>query len=112
MSSRLIALFAVIAGFGVLTALALVDVGYFGILEPHFRSWGGAQVFADLSILAVLGCVWMISDGRAQGINPWPFVVGTVLMGSFGVLFYLAWRELRHGPRVGSAVSARAARVT
>ncbi len=41
MSARFIALVAVILLFGVLTALALMDVGYFGILKPHFQSWGG-----------------------------------------------------------------------
>lgn len=97
MSTRLVALLAVLALFGALSVLALRDVGYFGLFAPHFQSWGGGQVFADLVILAVLGCLWMIADGRARGINPWPFVVATVLAGSFGVLFYLVLRELRAG---------------
>jgi hypothetical protein len=96
-STRLVALLAVLALFGALSVLALMDVGYFGLFAPHFQSWGGGQVFADLVILAVLGCLWMIADGRARGINPWPFVVATVLAGSFGVLFYLVLRELRAG---------------
>jgi hypothetical protein len=96
-STRLVALLAVLALFGALSVLALRDVGYFGLFAPHFQSWGGGQVFADLVILAVLGCLWMIADGRARGINPWPFVVATVLAGSFGVLFYLVLRELRAG---------------
>jgi hypothetical protein len=95
MSVRLLLLIVVIALFGVLSALALMDVGYFGIIAPHFQTWGGGQVFADLVILAVLGCAWMVVDGRARGLNPWPFVVATVLTGSFGVLFYLVLRELR-----------------
>jgi hypothetical protein len=97
MSARLLALLVVIGLFGLLTTLALVDVGYLGIVAPHFQSWGAGQVFADLVILAVLGCLWMIADGRARGINPWPFVVVTLLAGSFGVLFYLVSRELRAG---------------
>jgi hypothetical protein len=36
-----------------------------------------------------------VADGRARGINPWPFVVITVVAGSFGPLFYLVARELR-----------------
>ena len=97
MSPRLLALIVVIGLFGVLTALALMDVGYFGIIAPHFQSWGAGQVFADLAILAVLGCLWMVADGRARGINPWPFVVATLVGGSFGVLLYLVSRELRSG---------------
>ena len=38
MSGRLIALILVIAAFGALTTVALMDVGYVGILAPHFRS--------------------------------------------------------------------------
>jgi hypothetical protein len=95
MSGRLIALLTVIVLFGALTAVALEDVGYFGILAPHFQSWGAGQVFADLVILCALGCGWMIADARERRINPWPFVAVTLFGGSFGVLFYLAVRELR-----------------
>jgi hypothetical protein len=95
MSARLLALVAVIGAFGVLTARALLEVGYLGLFETSLASWAGAQVLVDLAILALLGCLWMIGDGRARGVNPWPFVVATVFLGSFGVLFYLVRRELR-----------------
>ena len=95
MSVRLLTLLVVVVLFGVLTAMALLDVGYLGIIEPHFQSWGAGQVFADLVILAVLACIWMIADGRARGLNPWPFVAITVVAGSFGPLLYLVVRELR-----------------
>jgi len=94
MSVRLLLLFVVIALFGVLSALAMMDVGYFGIIEPHFQSWGGGQVFADLAILAILSCVWMVGDARERGVNPWPFVGITLVAGSFGPLIYLVVREL------------------
>lgn len=99
MSARLIALLVVIALFGALTAAALLDVGYLGIIEPHFQSWGAGQVFADLVIACLLACFWMVADGRERGINPWPFVAATLLLGSFGVLFYLVLREVRAGAR-------------
>jgi len=109
MSARLLALFVVIGLFGVLSALALREVGYFGIIEPHFQSWGQGQVLADLVILAVLGCIWMTEDARARGIASWPFVVVTLFAGSFGVLLYLVTRELRSG---AAAVSRPAGPVT
>jgi hypothetical protein len=99
MSSRLVVLLAVIAGFGVLTALALMDVGYFGILSPHFQSWGGAQVFFDLVIACLLACIWMMSDARERGLAAWPFVLITLVMGSFGPLLYLVVREVRGAQR-------------
>jgi hypothetical protein len=95
MSGRLIAPLLVIAGFGVLSALALRDVGYLGIIAPHLQSWGGAQVLTDLVILAVLACVWMISDARERGLPAWPFILVTLVAGSFGPLLYLVARELR-----------------
>ena len=95
MSGRLLALLLVIAGFGVVSALALVDVGYLGVVAPLVHSWGGAQVLADFVILAVLVCGWMIRDARASGIAAWPFVLITVVAGSLGPLLYLVVRELR-----------------
>lgn len=102
MSSRFLVLILVIAAFGVLTSFALADVGYFGILEPHFQSFGGAQVFTDLVIALTLVMIWMVADGRTSGINPWPFVALTLVLGSFGPLFYLAARELKASSRAAA----------
>src|SRR5689334_14503403 len=95
MSARFLVLLMVIAAFSVLSALALAEVGYFGILEPHFKSWGGAQVFVDLVIALTLVLTWLVPDARARGVNPWPFVALTLVAGSFGPLAYLALREMR-----------------
>ena len=95
MSSRLLILAVVIAGFGALTGAALLDVGYWGIIEPHFKSWGAAQVLTDLVILALLSCVWMVRDAKERSLPAWPFVAITLAAGSFGILFYLMVRELR-----------------
>ena len=95
MSMSLVLLILVSVVFGALTAVALLDVGYLGIFLPHFQSWGAAQVFFDLVILAALACVWMVNDARARGRNPWPFVALTLVAGCFGVLFYLIGGELR-----------------
>jgi hypothetical protein len=105
MTSRLLRIAIVILGFGVLSAIALLDVGYWGILAPHFRSWGAAQVFADLVILAVLSCIWMVADARRRGIKAWPFVAVTLVAGSFGPLLYLMMRETRTSGEVRSEVS-------
>jgi len=95
MSVRLFGLVAVVIAFGALTAMALLDVGFFGILEPHFQSWGGAQVFVDLVIVCLLACIWMVNDAPSRGLNAWPFVLITLVAGSFGPLTYLVFRELR-----------------
>jgi hypothetical protein len=92
MNGRVIALGIVIVAFGVLTTLALLDVGFWGILAPHFQSWGGAQVFTDLVIACLLACIWMVQDAPKRGLPAWPFVVITLIAGSFGPLLYLLLR--------------------
>ena len=99
MSPRLIILALTIAAFGALTVIALMDVGYLGIFLPHFQAWGPGQVFADLVILAVLSCIWMLYDQRTSGVPALPFVLITAVAGSFGVLFYLVARELKSSAR-------------
>lgn len=102
MSIRVASLLVVLGLFLVLTVLAVLDVGYFGILLPHFRSLGAGQVLADLVIMATLSCFWMVSDARQRGTNPWPFVLITLVAGSFGPLFYLLLRERSAGTRNAS----------
>ncbi|MBF2099126.1 MAG: DUF2834 domain-containing protein [Gloeomargaritaceae cyanobacterium C42_A2020_066] len=78
--------------FAALTGVALWRHGYWGILEPHFQSFGEAQVFADLVIALGLVMVWMWRDARAAGRNPWPWIVATLALGSLGPLIYLLTR--------------------
>ena len=52
----------------------------------------GLQMMLDLIIALVVALRWVISDARRRGHSPWPFAVATVLLGSIGVLAYLAWR--------------------
>jgi hypothetical protein len=52
-------------------------------------------VFFDLVIVAVLNCGWMVNDARERGLAVWPFILITLVAGSFGPLFYLVMRELR-----------------
>ena len=85
------------AAFGALSTIALLDVGYFGIIEPPFKNWGPAQVFTDLVILAVLGIAWMWKDAPSRGLTAWPFIVVTLAAGSFGILGYLIYREIKGG---------------
>jgi hypothetical protein len=78
--------------FGLLSAAALWNHGYWGIIAPHFRSFGAAQVFADLVIALTLTMIWLWKDARSRGRNPVPWVVATLALGSFGPLLYLLSR--------------------
>ncbi|WP_026072335.1 DUF2834 domain-containing protein [Nodosilinea nodulosa] len=87
--------------FGALSAVALWQHGYWGILAPHFQSFGAGQVFADLVIALSLVMVWMWRDARATGRNPWPWIVATLATGSFGPLFYLLTRKSAEAEKAG-----------
>ncbi len=79
--------------FGSLTATALWQHGYWGIIAPHFQSFGAAQVLTDLVIALILTMVWMWQDANATGRNPWPWILVTLALGSFGPLVYLLTRK-------------------
>ena len=79
--------------FGALSAKALWQNGYWGILAPLFQSFGAAQVFADLLIALGLVMIWMWQDAKVIGRNPWPWIIATLAVGSFGPLGYLLTRK-------------------
>jgi hypothetical protein len=75
--------------FSILSAIAVWQHGYWGIIAPHFQTFGGAQVFTDLVIALTLAMVWMWHDAKAKGRNAWPWIALTLVTGSFGPLIYL-----------------------
>jgi hypothetical protein len=85
-------LILILVAFSALTALALWQHGLRGIFEPLFASTAGLQVFVDLVIALSLFLVWMWHDARRTGRSPWPWIVLTLLTGSFGPLLYLLAR--------------------
>jgi hypothetical protein len=88
-------LITVLAAFSALSAVAMWQHGYWGILEPHFKTFGAAQVLADLVIALGMFLVWMVNDAKAQGRNPWPWLIFTLIAGSFGPLLYLLTQKKR-----------------
>ena len=85
-------LILVLLGFSALTAVALWQHGYWGIFAPLLQSTAGAQVLVDLVIALGLVMVWMWRDARAQGRVVWPWLLLTLVAGSFGPLGYLLSR--------------------
>jgi RsiW-degrading membrane proteinase PrsW (M82 family) len=81
----------IVVPFALLTAYAVAQVGYIGIFDYHRHSPAGWQVFTDLVIALVLVLSWLIPEARRAGHNPWPWVVVTLFLGSFGPLLYLVF---------------------
>ncbi|HEX4870915.1 MAG TPA: DUF2834 domain-containing protein [Nevskiaceae bacterium] len=96
--NRTVLLLLILLPFAALTAVALRDHGYIGIFTSHFTSSAGLQVLTDLIIACTLAIVWMIGDARRSGRNPWPYVLLTLTLGSFGPLLYLLVGSLRSRP--------------
>ncbi len=82
-------LILILIPFSVLSAIALWQHGYLGLLEPHFKTFGAGQVLADLVIAVSLAMVWIWYDARATGRNAWPWIALSLVAGSFGPLLYL-----------------------
>lgn len=100
-------LILVFAAFGAYSTYVLFDVGYLGVLRSHLLNSGSLQVAGDLLIALGLVCVWMVRDARQRGRNPWPFVVATLFLGSFGPLLYLLLRGT--GPAPDGRIARRVA---
>jgi hypothetical protein len=81
--------------FSALSAVALWQHGYWGIIAPHFKTVGAGQVLADLVIAVSLAMVWMWHDAKATGRNVWPWLALSMVAGSFGPLLYLLTAKQR-----------------
>jgi hypothetical protein len=51
------------------------------------------QIYADLVIAIGVISVWIHRDASARGLNPWPWIVASFIVGMFGPLAYLLTRR-------------------
>ncbi len=86
-------LILVFIAFAALSAVAVWQHGIVGIFAWQLQNTAGLQVLVDLVIALGLFCVWMWRDATAHGRRPLPWVVLTLLVGSFGPLLYLLTRR-------------------
>ena len=78
--------------FLLLTIYAVSQVGYWGIFEYHLHSPAGWQVITDLVVALILLLTFLVPDAKSRGMNPWPWVIATFLLGSLSPLAYLIVR--------------------
>ena len=93
MTKKLLILYIIFIDFVIYTGYVVWQDGYFGFLEMALASNWGMQVFLDLVIALLLFLGWMIKDARERGVNAWPYVIATFLLGSIAPLWYLIRRE-------------------
>lgn len=92
MNKKQIALAVVLADFAALSAYAVAHHGVVGFFTLHLTNSAGIQVFVDLVIALSIVMVWMWHDARRHDINPVPYVLLTIGLGSIGPLVYLIRR--------------------
>jgi hypothetical protein len=83
----------VTVAFGALTALALLEHGYWGVWEPQFKSIANVQVLVDLCIALGMVLFWMWHDAKKNNLLFWPWLLITLVAGSFGPLLYMMFRK-------------------
>ena len=90
---RKVILAAAFVSLGVVTALAVAEGGVMGIFSAAVQSWASGQIFLDLVIALGMVLVWLWNDAKSRDQNPWPWVLATLVVGSFAPLLYLWLRD-------------------
>lgn len=93
MNARQIVFAALALDFLLLTAWVVYQNGYLGTFAELFSSWPGVLASVDLLLALTLVAGWMIADAGKLGLRVAPYLVLTLLLGSFGPLVYLVRRE-------------------
>ena len=89
-------LFLVLAAFGAFTAAVIWLEGLSGIFASITHSLGSMQIFIDLVIVLSLVMVWMWRDAKQKQRTIWPWLILTLVAGSFGLLMYLITDQEKH----------------
>jgi len=95
------ALAVVWVGFLAVSGWAVATVGFLGIFEAAAAGPGAIQIFCDLIVACGLGSAWVHQDARRRGINPWPWIVAVLALGSIPLLTYAVVRDALGPAREG-----------
>lgn len=91
---RLIILVVVFVAFTVWSSTVAFSHGLLGFLTLAAREPWAAQMLVDLFLSFFVAWSWLRHDAKERGIAAWPYIVGTLALGSIGTLAYLIHREL------------------
>jgi hypothetical protein len=88
-----------LATFGTFSVYCAVTEGPLGFLSLALSHEWGMQMFLDVGVSLVIASFWIVPDAKKHGINPWPYLVACVGLGSIAALGYVVHRELRGASR-------------
>ncbi|MDH5676257.1 MAG: hypothetical protein OEZ06_29320 [Myxococcales bacterium] len=94
--------------FIALTGWAIYDAGSATAILAWLDSPLGLQVVADLLTALTFAALWIARDAKQRGINPLPFVLLMVLLGSGGPLLYMAMRSAKKPAEMNTKACAAA----
>lgn len=106
MSKKQMLLLVILADFAIFTGWVIWTAGLQVGFEQAFASPWSTQVSVDLGLAIGAILFWMHRDARDRGVNPWPWLVLTVLSGSLGWLTYLVARPGREAVATPSTLGA------
>jgi len=93
MNLRKLLLWFIFIDFAAFSAWVMWHEGYMGIWQAGFVSSASLQILLDLAICCFLICSWIKRDAEERGVNPYPWIIATLLTGSIAPLVYLIVRE-------------------
>lgn len=106
MTLRKLLLWVLFVDFFIFSMWVMWDVGYLGIWQAGMVSPASWQILIDLAMGCLLISSWIKGDAEQRGVNPWPWIVGTLLVGTLAPLMYLIVREYQRSPSLTHSQSA------
>ena len=83
----------VLVPFTIWSTLVGIEHGPLGFLTVAAREPWALQMLIDLGIAATIASLYVVRDAKKNGINPLPYVLVTVALGSIGLLAYFVRRN-------------------
>jgi hypothetical protein len=95
MSKNLALALLVFVSFTVFTVVVGIEHGPLGFVSLALEGGWGLQMLLDVGISLGVASFWIVPDARRHGINPWPYLVACLGLGSIAALAYVVHRELK-----------------
>lgn len=93
--------------FSAFTVYCGVVEGPLGFVPLVLGHEWGMQLFLDIGISLTIASFWIVPDAKKHGINPWPYLVACLGLGSIAALGYVVHRELRASTGVLAGAASR-----